>query len=67
LKEQLDVDISEKIKPHQWEMLPWRWGDEHTLSWFNYSRRFSKDYEISISSVEAMIKISHLHTLIKRL
>ena len=28
LKEQLDldVDISEKIKPHQWEKLPWRWG-----------------------------------------
>ena len=21
----LDVDISEKIKPHQWEKLPWRW------------------------------------------
>ncbi len=20
----LDVDISEKIKPHQWEKLPWR-------------------------------------------
>ncbi len=28
MKEQLglDVDISEKIKPHQWEKLPWRWG-----------------------------------------
>ena len=26
VKEQLglDVDISEKIKPHQWEKLPWR-------------------------------------------
>ena len=20
-----DVDVSEKIKPHQWEKLPWRW------------------------------------------
>ena len=34
LKEQLDldVDISEKIKPHQWERLPWRWVVERTLS-----------------------------------
>ena len=34
LKEQLDldVDISEKIKPHQWEKLPWRWVVERTLS-----------------------------------
>ena len=69
LKEQigLDVDISEKIRPHQWEILPWRWGVERTFSWLNHSRRLSKDYEISVPSAEAMIKISHFHTLIKRL
>ena len=69
MKEQLDlgVDISEKIKPHQWERLPWRWVVERTLSWLNHSRRLSKDYEISVSSAEAMVNISHFHTLIKRL
>ena len=69
MKEQLDlgVDISEKIKPHQWEKLPWRWVVERTLSWLNHSRRLSKDYEISVSSAEAMVNISHFHTLIKRL
>ena len=69
IKEQLglDVDISKKIKPHQWEKLPWRWVVERTLSWLNHSRRLSKDYEISISSSEAMVKISHIHTLLKRL
>ena len=69
LKEQLDrdVDISEKIKPHQWEKLPWRWVVERTLSWLNHSRRLSKDYEISISSAETMVIISHSHTLLKRL
>ncbi len=69
VKEQLglDVDISEKIKPHQWEKLPWRWVVERTLSWLNHSRRLSKDYEISVSSAESMVKISHIHTLLKRL
>ena len=69
LKEQLDldVDISEKITPHLWEKLPWRWVVERTLSWLNHSRRLSIDYEISVSSAETMIIISHFHTLLKRL
>ena len=62
----LGVDISEKIKPHEWEKLPWRWVVERTLSWLNHSRRLSKDYEISILSAESMVRISHLHTLLKR-
>ena len=69
LKEQfqLDVDISEKIKPHQWEKLPWRWVVERTLAWLGHSRRLSKDYEILSASEETMVKISHIHTLVKRL
>ena len=63
----LGVDISEKIKPHEWEKLPWRWVVERTLSWLNHSRRLSKDYEISVASAEAIVKISHFHTLLKRL
>lgn len=63
----LGVDISEKIKPHQWEKLPWRWVVERTLGWLNNSRRLSKDYEISTVSAEAIFIISHLHTLLNRL
>ena len=63
----LDVDISEKIKPHQWEKLPWRWVVERILSWLNHSRRLSKDFEISVSSAETMVIISLSHTLLKRL
>jgi putative transposase len=60
------VDISEKIKPHEWEKLPWRWVVERTFSWLNHSRRLSKDYEISILSAQTMVRIYHLHTLLKR-
>ena len=63
----LDVDISERIKPHQWERLPWRWVVERTLGWLNHSRRLSKDYEITLSSAVAMVTLSHVHTLLKRL
>ena len=63
----LSVDISEKIKPHRWEKLPWRWMVERTFGWLNHSRRLGKDYEITVSSAVTMVKISHLHTLLKRL
>ena len=63
----IDVDISEKIKPHEWEVLPWRWVVERTFSWLNNSRRLSKDYEIAKASEIAIIKLSHSHTLLRRL
>ena len=60
----LDVDISEKIKPHFWEKLPWRWVVERTLGWLNHSRRLSKDFEITTVSAQSMVIISHAHTLL---
>ena len=62
----INVDISARIKPI-FEILPKRWVVERTFSWLNNSRRLSKDYEINIDSAEAMIYISHLRTLLKRL
>ena len=60
------VDISKKIKPHEWEKMPWRWIVERTLGWMNNSRRLSKDYEITVESAECMTLISNLHTLLRR-
>ena len=39
----LEGDISEKIKPKAWSILPWRWIVERTFSCFTHSRRLSKD------------------------
>jgi transposase len=50
----LGVDISEKIRPGEWEKLPWRWVVERTLGWFGHSRRLSNDYEIRTHYSEAM-------------
>ena len=51
VKQQLDLDVDISEK----------------ISWLNHSRRLSKDYEISVSSAETMVIISHSHTLLKRL
>ena len=61
------IDISEKIKPHGWKLLPKRWVVERTFSWFNGSRRLSKDYEILSRTSENIVKISHICVLLKRL
>ena len=61
----LGVDISARIKPI-FEVIPKRWVVERTFSWFNNSRRLSKDYEISVKSEENFCIISHLHTLLHR-
>lgn len=64
---ELDTDISEKIIPKEFKIIPKRWIVERTFAWLNNSRRFSKDYEILTSSEEAMVKISHIYTLLNRL
>ena len=60
----LEVEISKKLKPHGWQVLPKRWIVERTFAWLNHSRRLSKDYELTVTSAETMIKISHIHTLL---
>lgn len=61
------VDISERIKPKIWMILPKRWVVERTFGWMIHSRRLSKDYEYSVLSAESMLKISHINTLLRRL
>ena len=60
----LGIDISVRIKP-QWEVLPKRWIVERSLAWLNNSRRLSKDYEISVHSVQAVCIIAAFRTLLK--
>lgn len=63
----LPVDIVERKQKGSWNVLPKRWIVERTFSWLNGSRRLSKDYEITTSSAENMVMLSHIHTLLKRL
>lgn len=63
----ISVDIIQRVADAGWHILPKRWRVERTIGWFNSSRRLSKDYEINTDSVENMIIISHVATLLRRL
>jgi len=60
------IHISTK---HQdgWIVLAKRWIVERTFGWLNGFRRLSKDYEISLTTAENYIRISHLFTLVSRI
>ena len=48
-------------------VLPKRWIAERTFGWLGRYRRHSKDYERNPTSSEAMIRISMIHLMTRRL
>ena len=49
------------------EVLPKRWIVERSLAWFGRNRRLSKDYEERPESGEAMIYLSSIQLMVRRL
>ena len=47
--------------------LPYRWVIERTNAWTGKYRRNSKDYERTTASAEAMVQVSMIHLMLKRL
>jgi putative transposase len=48
-------------------LLPHRWTAERTLAWLGRCRRLSKDYERRTDTSEAMVQLSMIHLMVRRL
>jgi putative transposase len=49
------------------QVAPWRWAVERTFAWLLNDRRHSRDYERLTTNSEAMIPLSMIRLLLKRL
>lgn len=49
------------------QVLPWRWTVERTFAWLLNDRRHSRDYERLTTNSEALIQLSMIRLLLKRL
>jgi len=49
------------------QVQPKRWIVERSISWLNWWRRLSKDYEKTLESSESMIKIAAIRMMLKRI
>jgi putative transposase len=52
---------------YSFEVLPKRWIAERTFAWLGKCRRLSKDYEAKPETSEAMIYLTMIHLMVRRL
>ena len=48
------------------QVVPWRWAVERTFAWLLNDRRHSRDYERLTTNSEAMLQLSMIRLLLKR-
>ncbi len=63
---ELDI-VSRPKEARGFVLLAKRWVSERTFAWLGRSRRLSKDYEKRTDTSEAMVKISMIHLMLRRL
>jgi len=60
------LEVVERTGPG-FKVLKRRWVVERTFAWLGRNRRLSKDYEGTIPSSEAFIKVAMIHLMARRL
>jgi transposase len=62
-----DHQFQRVVLPPQFETLPRRWVVERSLAWIGRNRRMSKDYEALPASSEALVYLTMIRLMLKRL
>lgn len=60
------LEISKRSE-QRFEVVPRRWVVERTIAWSNRYRRLSKDYEYRTTTSEAMIYMTGIKLLLRRI
>ena len=67
-RDRVDLEMVKKSKEARgFAVEPHRWAEERSFGWMGRSRRLSKDYEGTTSSSEALIKLSMISLMVRRL
>jgi putative transposase len=62
----IDLEVVER-EGKGFQVVPYRWVVERTFAWVLNYRRHGRDYEVLTTNSEAMIQITMIHLLLKRL
>ena len=68
LKHSYKIDL--EVTGHEgngFQVVPWRWAVERTFAWLLNDRRHSRDYERLTTNSEALLQLSMIRLLLKRL
>ncbi len=63
----IDLESTTNKAGKGFQVIPWRWAVERTFSWLLNDRRQSRDYERLTVNSAAMIQVSMIRLLLKRL
>ncbi len=63
----IDLESTTNKEGKGFQVIPWRWAVERTFSWLLNDRRHSRDYERLTVNSAAMIQVSMIRLLLKRL
>ena len=62
-----NMQVIKRCQQRVFRVLPKRWVVQRTFAWLSQSRRMSKDYEVSVASAEAFIKIACIRRMVRLL
>jgi len=62
-----NMQVIKRCQQRVFRVLPKRWVVQRTFAWLSQSRRMSKDYEVSVASAEAFIKIACIRRMVRPL
>jgi transposase len=61
------VQIVKRNELHRFVVLPKRWIVERTLAWISRNRRLAREFERSVRSAEAFIRLAMIRIMLRRL